>query len=857
MEFYVDGLDFTFYCKPYLLKLHFPHEVVDDDLAKAVYDPNKENGTIVVHLPKKEPGQDFPDLDMLTKLLQPQRPPVDIKTEKQRAAYRSTDSAGSAPIGTFQEENERLNALIDGKPVPSKSADGFVSVGPRVLGNYGNFGSIKLDAGKDDTESIGVRVTDLAPSYGFNNAYSDFFRVWHGEVSEILSLPDPEHIQPEQRRILREGAEEQMFDIERYLMDFANQGDDMYFELAMAYEPFWRKYPVLPPAAAARKKAEVVKPLIVEVDSDVNHVGDSISSMSLEATASQPPPAPSASSSSGSSITFTDAEQELLLRLPRKEFLLPEGSPEEKLQLTTQGDSGVESTWTVSIVSPTLSWLDSNADLRAVVRSTVRRMITFPFLRQYDLAMRSVREASEILKRGKRVVLRALLTLYRIVEKSETQYLLNSLYFQDYCVWIQSVNDERLKSVSESTSSSSSDSDSSDDSEWNPLAKKSPAMKTSVMMKRRPTKKVDEKTDAYKNTAPVCKAPLLTRNPGFISRVPATELKLPLLLTARPGNVGVQIDAHRAMDLFTHPRSATFTSQFHEIMYENGSLENYSRVVERTVQRARLLEDKLEKLRAREQYLLEDEAKRKQRRIQREAARQRRIWQMHQAAKRADERARETAAAITVQKVIRGALARRVARVLRQVRETHEAALMVQHAMKGYVARQHLERERERRAREEEECREREIHSAAAVLQRQARKRLKIVQEARQQAALAACIEDEEDEDESEDEGEDTRTDERPNDLSADEKIIADALRRGISLDSSFLTKKTARAHSRLTPRPRQASTNRTGSQLSNDTSSVHHPKQLQSKTPKADVHQGWWWLPHEDVALQYRVVPT
>eukprot|EP00644_Phytophthora_capsici_P011523 jgi/Phyca11/118907/e_gw1.37.448.1 len=84
MEFYVDGVDFTFFCKPFLLKLHFPHEVVDDELAKAVYDPNKENGTIVVHLPKKEPGQDFPDLDMLTKLLQPQRPPVDMKNDKKR-----------------------------------------------------------------------------------------------------------------------------------------------------------------------------------------------------------------------------------------------------------------------------------------------------------------------------------------------------------------------------------------------------------------------------------------------------------------------------------------------------------------------------------------------------------------------------------------------------------------------------------------------------------------------------------------------------------------------------------------------------------------------------------------------------
>ncbi|ETO81505.1 hypothetical protein F444_04184 [Phytophthora nicotianae P1976] len=469
MEFYVDGFDFTFFCKPYLLKLHFPHEVVDDELAKAVYDPNKDNGTIVVHLPKKEPGQDFPDLDMLTKLLQPQRPPVDVKSDKQRKSplIEVLDSSSSAPIGTFQEENDRLNALIDGKPITSTtepSAD-QVQTDSSLLDLESSatksVSSIKLDAGNDAAESIGVRVTDLAPSYGFNNAYSDFFRVWHGEVSEILSLPDPEHIQPEQRRILRESAEEQMFDIERYLMDFANQGDDMYFELAMAYEPFWTKYPVLPPADIRKTITEVkmTKPLIVEVDPDVNCVSDSIKIMSLDTTALQPPPAPS----SESSVTFTDAEQELLLRLPRKEFLLPEGSPEEKLvvgglvdiligfayeQLTTQGDSGVESTWTVSIVSPTLSWLDSNTDLRAVVRSTVRRMITFPFLRQYDLAMRCMREASEILKRGKRVVLRALLTLYRIVEKSETQYLLNSLYIQDYCVWIQSVSDERLQRVS-------------------------------------------------------------------------------------------------------------------------------------------------------------------------------------------------------------------------------------------------------------------------------------------------------------------------------------------------------------------------------------------------------------------------
>ena len=44
----------------------------------------QDNGTIVVHLAKKESGQNFPDLDMLTKLLQPQRPLVSASSSKTR-----------------------------------------------------------------------------------------------------------------------------------------------------------------------------------------------------------------------------------------------------------------------------------------------------------------------------------------------------------------------------------------------------------------------------------------------------------------------------------------------------------------------------------------------------------------------------------------------------------------------------------------------------------------------------------------------------------------------------------------------------------------------------------------------------
>ena len=43
---------FTFYCKPYLLKLELPGGIVDDDRSKALYDPVEMNGTVNVSLPK-------------------------------------------------------------------------------------------------------------------------------------------------------------------------------------------------------------------------------------------------------------------------------------------------------------------------------------------------------------------------------------------------------------------------------------------------------------------------------------------------------------------------------------------------------------------------------------------------------------------------------------------------------------------------------------------------------------------------------------------------------------------------------------------------------------------------------------
>lgn len=71
LQYTIDGKSFSFYIKPYLLRLNFPEPLVDDERATATYEPTDNNGTVTVRIPKEEPGLVFEDLDLLTKLKQP------------------------------------------------------------------------------------------------------------------------------------------------------------------------------------------------------------------------------------------------------------------------------------------------------------------------------------------------------------------------------------------------------------------------------------------------------------------------------------------------------------------------------------------------------------------------------------------------------------------------------------------------------------------------------------------------------------------------------------------------------------------------------------------------------------------
>ena len=130
-ETLIEGNKFTFSCSPYLLKLTFPGEIVDDEArpAKGVYDPNDCNGTLTVTVHKAVEGA-FEDLDMTTKLLQPR-------------ALKKAAAAGPPLIEVVSSETNGDDDDEDEEAVP-----------------------ISECGVAQQEDSVNLKV--LAPRYGFN-----------------------------------------------------------------------------------------------------------------------------------------------------------------------------------------------------------------------------------------------------------------------------------------------------------------------------------------------------------------------------------------------------------------------------------------------------------------------------------------------------------------------------------------------------------------------------------------------------------------------------------------------------------------------------------------------------------------
>lgn len=370
-----------FFSAPYLLKLAFENnfqENAHEECAK--YDPAK--ATITLTLSKQEPVE-WPRLDLTARLLQPK--PVNARWLKEVVGGQeeTTDAAG-------EDDNDDDN---------------------------------DISATENDASDLLRPMTNMGDGYGFANMFQNIFVDYcrEGLAQEMLQLENPEGTNQQDRQTQRREKEEEDFDADRYLGDFHIEEDDCYlFSMAMSFEPHWRR------------------------GGDESSLSRNMQQLQVTSEASESP--------SKEAPFFNSDEQLLLATLPYP--LLPKIDDEKKSSLycglldllfahvydhlLTQGDPTVESAWTISTLSYSLSWFDSLDKVDQVIFSSLRRTLIYPYIRNLDFGKYIWKQVSEIVS-DQRSVIRCVLQIRNTLEKSESYYLGNKLYIDPYLAWLQQV----------------------------------------------------------------------------------------------------------------------------------------------------------------------------------------------------------------------------------------------------------------------------------------------------------------------------------------------------------------------------------------------------------------------------------
>jgi len=177
-EIHILENDFRFYSKPYYLRLNLPGNIIENDNSIAKYEADTQSFQIEVD--KQTPGESFPNLDMLTVLLQPKnknkkpnRPLIEVLS--------SNDDQPSAGIeDTIEGDEWYMEQSVEDAP-------------SQVLTNEYPYGFALLHSG------LGTK-----------------FEV---ELAEVCELENPDSQPLTKRRELREIKEKEKFSDEHYLVD--------------------------------------------------------------------------------------------------------------------------------------------------------------------------------------------------------------------------------------------------------------------------------------------------------------------------------------------------------------------------------------------------------------------------------------------------------------------------------------------------------------------------------------------------------------------------------------------------------------------------------------------------------------
>ncbi|CAG8506979.1 901_t:CDS:2 [Ambispora leptoticha] len=448
VEFYIENNEFKFCLHPYYLRLRFPGNIVEDDRAEASYDISK--GDINVKLGKENPGEYFPDLDLLTKLLARRENTRDQeKRQFSKTLIEVVENKREHDDNDVESQmKQRLSEFDEGKQVSFK----------KLIDNNVNFYSaflyllIALDFDWEIEQEIPKQPELLITArYGFNGQYNRYFTHVQETCNEINEIKDPESSTFESRHRDRIEAEDLKFDEEYYMGDYTF---DEEIKRVMNYKTVWWKLL----RRIQTTKEESNSSIIDSSNGDFSKSNPSNSKIENDVTSKQNQQSNCATFSLKNFLPFTKREQEIMLNLPNKEYLLDD---EKSIYLglidllfaysynhrVTESENTVESVWTVGKLSSTISCLEHFTTLKSVITASYRRALSYPLYRNYELCEKILQDVYVILKLGRRAILKCLMELKELFDHHDVYYVYSKIWIDDYCVWCMKASDSIIRSL--------------------------------------------------------------------------------------------------------------------------------------------------------------------------------------------------------------------------------------------------------------------------------------------------------------------------------------------------------------------------------------------------------------------------
>lgn len=261
---------------------------------------------------------------------------------------------------------------------------------------------IEVLATEGQKEFVVVKSEDGAPGFGFAMLGNYNFGSVSAEFQEVFEV-DPREVPLEERRKMRLQYEQGKFNAEHYLADIH---DDAEIKELMELTPPW-------------------------------------------------------ANNDGHADTFSDKDLDFMKDLTNIEYELTDTQRKYCYNglidilfaycydcRSTYFEGTSESSWTITKLASTFCWLDGFNEPKDVLICAFRRSLIYPLYRNFEFSQKIFEDLKEILKLGKKCIIKCLIQLYYIFLKGEIgTYVLNNLFIKDYIRYIMKWNDKEWDSV--------------------------------------------------------------------------------------------------------------------------------------------------------------------------------------------------------------------------------------------------------------------------------------------------------------------------------------------------------------------------------------------------------------------------